>query len=79
MPESGLHAADTHHARGTHGDSVMKKDPIVGEVRRARQAYAARFNYDPAKIIDDLRRNPPINAPTVRLPSKPAKRIRTAS
>jgi hypothetical protein len=29
-------------------------DPIVQEVRRARQAYAAQFNYDLAAMVGDL-------------------------
>ena len=34
----------------------MMDDPIVQEVRQARQAYAARFNYDLAAMVADLRR-----------------------
>lgn len=30
-------------------------DPIVDEVRRARDAYAARFNYDLDAIFRDLK------------------------
>ncbi len=30
-------------------------DPIVDEVRRARDAYAARFNYDLRAIFHDLK------------------------
>ncbi len=33
----------------------MPKDPIVEEVRRIRQQYAARFNYDLAAIFRDLK------------------------
>jgi hypothetical protein len=33
----------------------MAKDPIVKEVRRIRQQYAARFNYDLAAIFRDLK------------------------
>ena len=33
----------------------MWKDPIVEEVRRVRQAHAARFNYDLDAIVRDLR------------------------
>lgn len=33
----------------------MTKDPIVEEVRRIRQQYAARFHYDLAAIFRDLR------------------------
>jgi hypothetical protein len=54
----------------------MKDDPIVKEVRRAREAYAAKFGYDIAKIVDDLRRYP---APTVRRPPKRVKPFRRAS
>lgn len=32
----------------------MTKDPIVDEVRRIRQQYAARFNYNLAAIFRDL-------------------------
>jgi hypothetical protein len=31
-------------------------DPIVAEVRRAREEYAAHFNYDLAAIVEDLQR-----------------------
>ncbi len=31
-------------------------DPIVQEVRQAREAYAARFSYDLAAMIADLQR-----------------------
>jgi transaldolase len=34
----------------------MTEDPIVEEVRRARQEYAARFNYDLAAMVADLQR-----------------------
>ncbi len=30
-------------------------DPIVDEVRRVRDAYAARFNYDLRAIVRDLK------------------------
>lgn len=32
------------------------KDPIVEEVRRAREAHAKRFNYDLDAICEDLRK-----------------------
>lgn len=32
------------------------KDEIVEEVRRAREAYAAQFNYDLARMFDDLKK-----------------------
>ena len=31
-------------------------DPIVEEVRRARDAYAAKFNYDLEAIVRDLKK-----------------------
>jgi hypothetical protein len=34
---------------------MMWIDPIVDEVRRARDAYAARFNYDLRAIYRDLK------------------------
>ena len=33
----------------------MSMDPIVDEVRRVREEYAARFHYDLAAISKDLR------------------------
>ena len=34
---------------------MTHKDEIVEEVRKERQAYAARFNYDLAKMYADLK------------------------
>jgi hypothetical protein len=34
---------------------MRSKDEIVDEIRAVREAYAARFNYDLAKIYDDLK------------------------
>jgi hypothetical protein len=34
----------------------MFRDPIVDEVRKARQAHAAKFNYDLQAIFDDLKK-----------------------
>jgi hypothetical protein len=34
----------------------MQDDPIVKEVRRVREAYAAKFNYDLEAIFQDLKR-----------------------
>lgn len=34
----------------------MKSDPIVDEVRKAREAHAAEFDYDLSAICSDLRR-----------------------
>ncbi len=33
----------------------MKNDPIVAEVRKAREEHAASFNYDLAAIYRDLK------------------------
>ena len=33
----------------------MKTDPVVEEVRKARQAHAKKFNYDLSAICADLR------------------------
>jgi hypothetical protein len=33
----------------------MKPDPIVDEVRKAREAHAAKFHYDLLAICRDLR------------------------
>jgi hypothetical protein len=34
---------------------MKSKDKIVDEVRAVREAYAARFNYDLARIYEDLK------------------------
>ncbi len=34
----------------------MWEDPIVAEVRKIREAYAAQFNYDLTAIYHDLKR-----------------------
>ena len=34
----------------------MQDDPIVEEVRKVREAYAAKFNYDLEAIFQDLKR-----------------------
>ena len=57
----------------------MKKDPILEEVRRVREAYAARFDFDPAKIVADLQRKAVGKPPTIQRRVKPAKRTRRAS
>jgi hypothetical protein len=33
----------------------MKKDPIVEEVRKIREAHASKFNYDLKRICQDLK------------------------
>lgn len=57
----------------------MKQDSILEEVRRVREAYAARFDFDPAKIVADLQRKAALKPPAIRLRAKPAKRTRRAS
>lgn len=34
----------------------MTKDPIVDEVRKVRDAHAAKFNYDLNAIYEDLKK-----------------------
>ncbi len=47
------------------------KDPIVEEVRRARDAHAKRFNYDLDAIVADLqKREKELGLATVSLPPK---------
>ncbi|KPA18584.1 hypothetical protein MHK_001196, partial [Candidatus Magnetomorum sp. HK-1] len=40
---------------GTYGGLNMFEDPIVNEIRAARQKHAAKFNFDLKKIAQDLR------------------------
>lgn len=47
--------SDDLHPGTTPGISSPVRDPIVEEVRAARDAYARSFDYDPAAIIADLR------------------------
>ena len=50
----------------------MWKDPIVEEIRRFRQEYAARFNHDLKAICRDLRRRQQKGGrKVVALPPKP--------
>lgn len=49
-------AAGNLHAGGIDGRKLTMKDPIVQEVRRIRDEYAAKFNYDIHAIARDLRR-----------------------
>ena len=34
----------------------MWKDPIVEEVRKVREAHAAKFDYDSRKIYEDIKK-----------------------
>lgn len=50
----------------------MFADPIVEEVRNARQRHAKRFNYDLKKIIEDLKeREKRADRRIVSFPPKP--------
>jgi hypothetical protein len=54
--EARIRTADHLHAGRTDGRRGMKsKDEIVEHVRAARESYAARFNYDLARMFDDLK------------------------
>ena len=53
------------------------KDPIVEEVRRAREAHAKQFKYDLDAICEDLRkREKTCGHPVVSLAPKPVARKR---
>jgi hypothetical protein len=57
----------------------MQADPIVEEVRRARQDHAARFGNDVRAVAADLRRLEQQHPERlVTLPPKPAPRRKTA-
>ena len=54
----------------------MKPDPIVDEVRKGREAHAAKFNYDLTAICADLKKKEknaghPVAARQPRLRLKP--------
>jgi hypothetical protein len=34
----------------------MKRDPVVEEVRKAREAYTAQFDHNLDRIVEDLQR-----------------------
>ncbi len=54
----------------------MWRDPIVEEIRKLREEYAARFNYDIKAICREARRHQETSErKTVSLP---AKRVATA-
>ena len=49
----------------------MKKDPIVEEIRKIREAHAAKFNYDLKAICADLKKKEKVcGHPVVSLPPK---------
>jgi len=55
----------------------MKSDPIVDEVRKVREAHAAKFNYDLSAICTDLKKkekdsdHPVVSRPPKLLRLKP--------
>ncbi len=52
----------------------MLNDPIVDEIHRLREAYAAQFNYDLQAIYRDLKEKEKASGRTfVHLPPKPAE------
>ena len=56
----------------------MCDDPIVEEVRRIRQEYAKRFDYDVRAMAADLRkREQQHRERLVSFPAKPARRRET--
>lgn len=57
------------------GPIKMRKDPIVEEVRKEREAYGARFNHDLAAIFRDLKaREQASGRKYVRFAAKPCKK-----
>ena len=58
----------------------MKSDPIIDEVRRVRQAHAAKFNYDLSAICADFRKQQnDIGRPVVSRPPKMRFKTETPS
>ena len=58
----------------------MKRDPIVEEIRKLREEYAARFDNDPNAIFEDIkRRQAEGGKELVKLPPrKPIRRVAPA-
>ncbi len=55
----------------------MYTDPIIDEIRKFRDRYAARFNYDVKAMLDDIRRRQAESG--IRTVSRPPKRITPAA
>jgi hypothetical protein len=54
----------------------MLNDPIVAEVRKVREAHAAKFNYDLDAIYRDLKSKERTSGRKyVRFPPRPARKI----
>ncbi len=59
-------------SRGDGGGIIMKKDPIVEEVRKFCETHACTFNYDLKKICKDLKtKEKKYRNRVISLPSKP--------
>ena len=56
----------------------MFDDPIVAEVRKARDQYAKRFDYDLDAICRDLRERQQKRKNIVTLPARRVKKTATA-
>jgi hypothetical protein len=55
----------------------MWEDPIVAEVRKVREAHAARFNYDLKAIYQDLKQQEQASEQVfVSYPPRPARPIK---
>lgn len=55
---------------------MSQPDPIVEEVRRVREAYAARFNFDVRAMFEDLKKQERENgskpsSSELKLPTRP--------
>ena len=58
----------------------MKQDPIVAEVRRIREAYAAQFDFDLGALAEDLKsREAKSDRLLVTLPPRPPTGDRSCS
>jgi hypothetical protein len=44
------------HPRNSWRSESIMRDPIVEQVRKAREAYAAQFDHDLNRIVADLKR-----------------------
>jgi hypothetical protein len=56
MPAARLAVSGDLYARRTVGRIGMIKDPIVNEVRRAREEQAAKFSFDVKAILAAARK-----------------------
>lgn len=55
-------------------------DEVVEDIRAVRQAHAAAFGFDLARIVADLRQKDAASGdPLVSLPPKPVRRRRAAA